>query len=121
MAIYRLSTAAEEDIVQLLTYTEANFGQIARVRYERLLITALRDIVADPERAGSIARAELGNNIRSYHLRHSREGARNKHGMVQRPRHLFLYRVAADSVGVGCVLHDAMELERHLPATYGDD
>jgi toxin ParE1/3/4 len=33
-----------------------------------------------------------------------------------------LYRVAhADLIGIGRILHDAMELERHLPADYGDD
>ncbi|CCV04478.1 Plasmid stabilization system protein [Mesorhizobium metallidurans STM 2683] len=122
MAVYRLAASAEEDIVELLAYTEANFGEIARVRYERLLITALRDIAADPERPGSFARNELGGKVRSYHLRHSRERARTEHGIVLRPRHLLLYHVArADLIGVGRVLHDVMELERHLPASYGED
>jgi toxin ParE1/3/4 len=121
MTRYRLSAAATEDIVQILAYTEENFGEIARVRYERLLIVALRDIAADPGRIGSIARAELGANIHSYHLRHSRDRARTEHGIVQRPRHFMLYRISSDIIGIGRVLHDAMELERHLPAGYGDD
>lgn len=57
MVLYRLSAVAKEDIVQILAYTEVNFGEIARIRYQRLLMIALRDIVADPQRAGSIARA----------------------------------------------------------------
>ncbi|TGR73057.1 type II toxin-antitoxin system RelE/ParE family toxin, partial [Mesorhizobium sp. M1C.F.Ca.ET.193.01.1.1] len=44
MAPYRLSGAAKEDIVQILAYTEVNFGDVSRVRYERLLIVALRDL-----------------------------------------------------------------------------
>jgi toxin ParE1/3/4 len=121
VALYRLAASAEEDIIELLTYTEANFGEIARVRYERLLVTALRDIANDPMRTGSVALTELGDNVRSYHLRYSRERAKTDLRIVQRPRHLLLYHAAADVIGVGRVLHDVMELERHLPVSYGDD
>ncbi|RWE18757.1 MAG: type II toxin-antitoxin system RelE/ParE family toxin, partial [Mesorhizobium sp.] len=44
-----------------------------------------------------------------------------EHGIVQRPRHLLLYWIGPSLIGVGRVLHDAMELERHLPTNYGDD
>ena len=121
MAVYRLSSAAQEDIAELLAYTEANFGEIVMLRYERLLIAALLDIAADPERRGSVARPELGENVRSYHLRYSREHARTGERIIRRPRHLVLYRFArADLIGVGRILHDAMELERHLPSEFGD-
>jgi toxin ParE1/3/4 len=122
MIAYRLSGAALEDIVELLAYTDATHGETARRRYERLLVTALRDIAADPQRIGSVARPEFGEHVRSYHLRYSRERARTEHGIVLKPRHLLLYRVARTSViGVGRVLHDAMELERHAPSEYGDE
>jgi toxin ParE1/3/4 len=32
-----------------------------------------------------------------------------------------LYRVTGEFIGIGRVLHDMMELTRHLPADYGDD
>ena len=122
MAIYRLAKAAQADIVELLTYTEMNYGEIGRLRYERLLITALRDIAAEPERIGCLMRPEFGENVCSYHLRHSRERARAEHGIVLRPRHLLLYRhVHPDLIGIGRVLHDAMEIERHVPKDFGDD
>lgn len=121
MAVYRLARTAQADIVDLLAWTEANFGEIARLRYERLLIVALREIAAEPGRLNSIARPEPGENVRSYHLRHSRERARTEHGVVIRPRHLLLYRIVRpDLIGIGRVLHDAMEIERHLPQEYGD-
>jgi toxin ParE1/3/4 len=121
MAVYRLAKAAQADIVDLLALTDASFGEVARLRYERLLIVALRDIAVAPERFNSIARPELGENVRSYHLRHSRERARTEQRVVIRPRHLLLYRFThADLIGVGRVLHDAMEIERHLPQDYGD-
>lgn len=121
MAAIRLSVSAEADIVSLLAWTESRFGHAARRRYEILLVTALRDIAAEPERVGSVARPELGASVRSYHLFHSRERARSGGEIVHRPRHFLLYRAAnPDVIGIGRVLHDAMELERHLPPDYGD-
>ena len=122
MAAYRLARTAQADIVNLLAWTEENFGEIARLRYERLLVTAFRDVAAEPERINSIARPELGEDVRSYHLRHSRERARTEHGIVVHPRHLLLYRFARpDVIAIGRVLHDAMEIERHLPQEFGDE
>ncbi len=118
----RLSATAREDIVDLLAWTNEHFGEQARLRYERLIVTALRDLAEDPERVGSIDRAELGLHVRSYHLRHSRDRVPGEKGVVRRPRHFLLYRISpAGVIGVGRVLHDAMELERHLPALYGDE
>ena len=122
MLVYRLSATAEEDIVRLLAYTQNRFGEIARRRYEALLVVGLRDIAFDPERPGSAARPELGLTVRSYHLRHSRDRVRTVDGLVRQPRHLLLYRVTRpDLIGVGRVLHDGMEIERHLPSQYGDE
>jgi toxin ParE1/3/4 len=121
MAIYRLARTAQADIVDILAYTEANFGKVGRLRYEQLLVTAMRDIATEPERIGSLSRPELGENVRSYHLRHSRRQATAGQGIVLRPRHLLLYRFAHSGlIGIGRVLHDAMEIERHLPRDFGD-
>jgi toxin ParE1/3/4 len=109
MARLRLSAAAQADIMNMLAWTMARFGTPAQKRYERLLSSAFADLLADPERIGSAQRTELGDGVRSYHLRHSK-----KHSNVARPRHLILYRMDdAGTVEVGRVLHDAMELERH--------
>jgi toxin ParE1/3/4 len=122
VAGYRLSATAEADIIQLLAYTHERFGDILRQRYEALLATALRDIAADPGRQGSVARPELGEDVRSYHLRHSGQHARSPLGVVRQPRHLLLYRLQRPSlVGIGRVLHDSMEIQRHLPDRYGDE
>jgi toxin ParE1/3/4 len=115
MARLRLSAAAQTDILSVLIWTTERFGILARTRYEALLAAALVDIAADPSRPGSIPRPELGGGIRSYHLHHSRKRVPRDQGLVGRPRHLVLYR--AEVVGiveVGRVLHDAMELERHV-------
>jgi toxin ParE1/3/4 len=61
MLRYRLSAAARADVVEILAWSQEQFGESARLRYEALLVTALRDIAEQPERAGSIARPELGS------------------------------------------------------------
>jgi toxin ParE1/3/4 len=123
---YRISAAAAQDITQLLAYTRDRFGETARRRYEALLVAVLRDIASDPERLGSVPRPELGTGIRSsplgYHLRHSTRRARTPSGTVRQPRHFLLYRITRpDLIGIGRVLHDGMEVERHLPSQYGDE
>ena len=116
MTRYRLSAAAQADIVDILAHSQANFGEAARLRYEALLLTALRDIAASPRRTGTLDRPELGAGARTWHLRDSRERARTASGIVRSPRHLVLFRVEADgTIAVGRVLHDAMELARHRP------
>jgi toxin ParE1/3/4 len=120
--MYRLSAAAEEDIIHLLAYSHDRFGEIARLRHETLLVVGLWDIASDRKRLGSVARQELGHAVRSYHLRHSEERARSTQGPVYRPRHLLLYRVAYPGlIGIGHVLYNCIEVERHLPGQFGDE
>lgn len=114
MLRYRLSAAAQADIVAILAWTDEQFGEAARLRYQALIVAALRDIADEPDRPGSIARPELGAGVRSWHLRLSRERAAP--GPVRRPRHFFVYRAEPGLVVIGRVLHDAMELARHLDA-----
>lgn len=90
----------------------------AAARYRDLLKQAIRDIAADPERAGSHDRRELARGVRTYHLSFSRDRARSDLGVVGKPRHFLVYRRRNDVVDVVRVLHDARELERHLPADH---
>jgi toxin ParE1/3/4 len=114
VARLRLSAAAQADILSLLVWSAERFGDVVRTRYEALLVAALADLAAEPDRPGSMPRPELGSGIRSYHLRHSRKRVRATEGAVRRPRHLVLYRIErGGTVEVGRVLHDTMELERH--------
>lgn len=85
------------------------------------MFAVLTDIAADPERLGSRAQPELGKGVRVYHLRHSRTRAGTGSRTVRAPRHFVVYRHAVpDVVGVGRILHDAMDLERHPPEDFGD-
>jgi len=114
MVHYRLSATAQADIIDILAWTHEHFGGAARQRYETLIVTALRDIADQPNRPGSLERPELGDNVRSWHLGLSRERARTNTGIVRQPRHFLIYRPEGECVVVGRVLHDAMELTRHL-------
>ena len=114
MLRYRLSDAAQIDVIAILARTHEQFGEAARLRYERLIVAALRDVATQPERPGSIARPELGAGARSWHLRLSRDHVGSAAEAVRRPRHLLVYRIEPALRVVGRVLHDAMELARHL-------
>lgn len=113
---YRLSEAARGDVLNILAWTHEQFGEAARLRYESLIVAALRDVASQPNGPGSLARPELGVGVRSWHLRLSREHMKPGAGIVSRPHHLLVYRVAPGVVVVGRVLHHAMELARHLDA-----
>jgi toxin ParE1/3/4 len=109
---YRISHAAASDIIDILTWSQQQFGEQARTRYEKLIATAIRDITANPTRPGSAQRPELGEGVRSWHLRGSRTDTPG--GVVRRPRHFLIYRVEGDILVIGRILHDAMELRRHI-------
>ena len=111
---YRLSQAALGDVLDILAWTHERFGEAARLRYERLIVAALRDVASQPDRPGSLARPELGADVRSWHLRLSREHTKPGVGIVHRPRHFLVYRLQPGLVVVGRVLHDAMEMAGHL-------
>jgi len=114
---YRLSEAAQGDVLKILAWTHERFGEAARLRYESLIVAALRDVASQPDRPGSLARPELGAGVRSWHLRLSREHREHSKpdmGIVHRPRHFLVYRLQTGLVVVGRVLHDAMELARHV-------
>ncbi len=119
MARYRLSPHAEQDIETILEWTHEQFGEKARVRYEALLITAIRDVTEFSERTGSRDRSEIAATARTYHLHHSRDRVKKSIGREQKPLHFLLCRISNDGhVEIGRVLHDGMDLARHLPEEY---
>lgn len=116
MARYRFSPLAEEDIEAILAWTDRQFGEQTRLRYEELLVQAMLDLADNPERAGTLKRPELAKGVSTYHLRHSRDRVSRSVGRIRKPRHFLLYRVAADGrLEIARVLHDSMDIVRHLP------
>lgn len=87
-----LSPAALRDLREILLWSLKSFGIAAAARYRALLIQALRDIEADPLRAGSRKRPELAEGARTYHLAFSRDTVQGQR--VKEPRHFILYRTS---------------------------
>ncbi|WP_432558168.1 type II toxin-antitoxin system RelE/ParE family toxin [Granulicoccus sp. GXG6511] len=111
MALYRISHAAQDDIASILAWTQDEFGAEARRRYAVLIATAIRDAASRPTGPGVTPRPELGDGVFSWHLARSRSRAPGK---VRSPRHFLICRWDGDLLVVGRVLHDAMELRRHV-------
>jgi toxin ParE1/3/4 len=114
----RISPAAAEDIAETLAWSRERFGQIAAARYGRLIGQAIADIRADPGRAGARPRPELAQGVWTYHLYFSRSRSAAGTLLVRRPRHLLVYRTRESCVEIIRVLHEARDLERHLPSDF---
>jgi toxin ParE1/3/4 len=117
-----VAPAAKRDIELILSWTHEHFGEQGQRRYEALLTQSILDIAADPAVAGSVSRPEIGDRIRTYHLSFSRLHVSAKTGLVKHPRHFLLYRIPnAHTVEIGRVLHDSMDLDRHIPDSFGPE
>lgn len=106
-----LSAAAEADYRQILRWTVENFGSAQARSYADTLSSALKALSAGPSIIGAKERSEIGTNIRTIHVaRNGRKG-----------RHFVMFRVGSiqgrNVIDVLRLLHDSMDLERHLPPT----
>jgi len=105
----RLSAAAEADFRQILLWTLDNFGSAQARAYADTLSSALKALNAGPAIIGVKERPEIGANIRTLHV--ARNGCKG--------RHFVMFRISsiqrADVIDVLRLLHDSMDLERHLP------
>ena len=114
-----LAPKARSDIESILAWTQETFGPVTLKRYAKLIETAIAEIAANPECAGSAARPELAENCRTYHLLHARKKAGARGNRIRNPRHFLLYRVTVEGVvEIGRVLHDSMDFEQHVPEGY---
>jgi toxin ParE1/3/4 len=102
----RLGAAAELDFANILKWTTENFGARQSRLYRDTLVRAIGELANGPNVAGSKARDEIMRGLRTLHVaRHGRRG-----------RHFLLYRVAPGRIiEIGRILHDRMDLQRHLP------
>jgi toxin ParE1/3/4 len=99
----RLGAEAEADFVQILKYTrKTNQAE----SYKKLLSAALAELTLGPSIPGSAARDEILSGLRTLHI-----GRRGRQG-----RHFIMYRAGeAQVIEVIRILHDAMDLARHVP------
>jgi len=114
MQRYVLSQRAASDIDEILIWSLKTFGPQTGERYEILLHQAMVDVAHDPQLKGSFLLEELGPGIRIYHLRHSRTNVAEEKDRVKSPRHFLVYRLEGEQFEFVRILHDAMELKRHI-------
>ena len=105
----RLAGTAESDFESILLWTLDEFGDVQTEIYSQTLAAAVQALSAGPEQPGIEARPEIGRDLFTLHV------ARNG----RRGRHFVLFRVDARpanrQIDVLRILHDSMDLARHVP------
>jgi toxin ParE1/3/4 len=102
-----LSDAAETDLEAILEWTAEHFGVKQAATYAEILISAVDALEEGPSVIGIRARRDLGNGVLTLHA------ARNH----RRARHLLVFQAFNESrtMRISRILHDSMDIARHLP------
>ena len=111
----RLAEAAGQDYQAILRWTVENFGRAQARTYAKTLNSALQDLAQGPDVIGARLREDIGPDIHTLHVaRHGRKG-----------RHFVVFRISpspdASIIEVLRLLHDSMDLPRHLTAAKESD
>ena len=105
----RLTAAAEADFEEILRWTVDQFGEAQTRIYADTISAALNDLTAGPTMVGAKKRGDILKGLFTFHV------AR----MGRKGRHFVMFRVgrAPDREVIEGLrlLHDAMDLQRHLP------
>lgn len=110
----RLSAAAEADYRQILRWTMENFGSVQARTYADTLSSALKELGAGPAIIGAKERREIGPHLWTLHV--ARKGRKGRHFVIFRVGSFQGQKV----IDVLRLLHDSMDLERHLLPTGPD-
>jgi toxin ParE1/3/4 len=104
----RLTAAAETDFNRILRETAERFGERQATHYAETLLAALDALHQGPRAPGARPRDELAKGVFTLHV--ARAG--------RRARHLVVFRIEPGHGGkfvqVLRILHDAMDLPRHV-------
>lgn len=100
-----LSPLAEDDLAGLANWTAQTFGARQAEAYVDAVLDAIDELLAGQAPLRSKARDEIAEGLRSLHM--AKPGRRG--------RHMLLYREENGVVTIVRILHDSMELRRHLP------
>jgi toxin ParE1/3/4 len=105
----RVTAAAEGDFQEIVRWTLAYFGEDQARVYGETLSDALQALTSGPSVAGARQRDDIAKGLLTLHVR--RQGRKG--------RHIILFRVGPDqdheAIEVLRILHDAMDLQRHIP------
>jgi toxin ParE1/3/4 len=103
----RLAEQAELDLLGITLWTVENFGAQQVQVYAQTLSLAIEALHDGPEILGATVRDDLGLGVRTLHV--ARQGRKGRHFVVFRA-------VPEQTIEVLRLLHDSMDLPRHLPA-----
>ena len=105
----RLTAAAEADFEEILRWTVDQFGEAQARIYAETISAALNDLAAGLTIVGARKRNDILKGIFTLHV--ARKGRKG--------RHFVMFRVGRapdrEVIEVLRLLHDAMDLQRHLP------
>jgi len=104
-----LTAAAEVDIEQAVRWSTRQFGLRQARAYVQTLTLALEALMRGPGAIGVKDRADIGKVLMSLHV--ARQGRKGRHVVIFRIRR----RAGREVVEVLRVLHDSMDMARHLP------
>ena len=103
----RLAEQAELDLLGITLWTLENFGAQQAQAYAKTLSLAIEALHDGPEILGAAVREDIGFGVRALHV--ARQGRKGRHFVV--------FRIAPErTIEVLRLLHDSMDLPRHLPA-----
>jgi toxin ParE1/3/4 len=107
----RLSAAAERDFASILEWTNERFGARQARAYRDALEDGIGALGDGPDVPGAKRRDDIAAGIWSLHVaRHHRRG-----------RHFLLCRVTDQrAIEIVRILHDSMDIARHLPRWEAD-
>ena len=101
-----LAQGAERDFFNILRWTAEHFGKRQARIYETTLRSALKVLADGPDAVGCRAQPDMGPGIASLHV--ERKGRKGRHLVV------FRTHDEAKIIEVLRILHDSMDLARHL-------
>lgn len=102
----RFGRQAEQDYFEIVQWTTKTFGEAQARAYAKTISLAIEALHDGPDIAGTKARNEIGAGIRTLHV--TRRGHKG--------RHFVAFRVGGEhTIDVLRLLHDSMDLVRHLP------
>lgn len=104
-----LTAAAENDFEQAVRWSARQFGVNQARIYAETLTLAISALTEGPAAAGVRHREDIGKRLMSLHV--ARLGRKGRHFVIFRTGR----RAGGRVVEVLRLLHDAMDLARHLP------
>ena len=101
----RLGQQAERDYAEVLQWAVKTFGEGQASTYAETIALAIEALEGGPDVLGARAREDIQPGIRTLHV--ARQGRAGRHFVV--------FRAAGLNIDVLRLLHDSMDLPRHLP------